>query len=313
MAKLRRFSGTPVSEGVRLEVGRYTVFAVRNQQRDISVRMRREPRKLLRVLMRVPLLRGIVRFFRNIVRFFDGITEAHELEPQRPVRGTKIENDLAKFLNVSPQSIVTLVSAVCLPVIAFMCLYAAPLGVEALLAHSFGASYSVIRWLVCIVRVLGFLLAVGLSARLRVFNRLLAYRAAINQSINCYECTGDVTTGAAARYPRCARRSEPAFMIGVMAISVVFFTLIPARNPLIYLPVRIGIVLIVAALLNEPVAALENADLTGVVPILRGPMDCIEQILTLRPDAEVLEVAVCAFQAALGDIEEAPDAEGDGA
>ena len=72
MAKLKRFGGTPVSEGVRLEVGKYTVFAVRNANRDISVRMRREPRKLLKMCMHVPFLRGITRLIRDIVRFLDG-------------------------------------------------------------------------------------------------------------------------------------------------------------------------------------------------------------------------------------------------
>ena len=76
MAKLKRFGGTPVSEGVRLEVGKYTIFAVRNSARDISVRMRREPRKLLKVCMQVPFLRGATRLIRDIMRFLDGLGEA---------------------------------------------------------------------------------------------------------------------------------------------------------------------------------------------------------------------------------------------
>ena len=309
MKKLRYFSGTPVAEGVRLEIDKYTVFAVRNAQRDISVRMRREPRKLLRFLMRVPLLRGIVRFIRNITRFFDGIGESHELEPQRPVRGTKIENALAKFLRVSPQSIVTLISAICLPILAFACLYAAPLGMETLLTQSAGASRAAVQWTTCAFRVLGFLAFCALAAHLRVFDRLLMYRGAINQAANCYESTGDVTVDAAAEYPRYARRSEPAFMIGVTVISIILFTLVPARNLWIYLPTRVGILLGVAALLGEPMRALENAELTTAVSVLRGPMDCIEALMTLPPDAEALEAAVCAFQAVTGDIEEIPDEE----
>lgn len=309
MKKLKYFSGTPVAEGVRLEVGKYTVFAVRNAQRDISVRMRREPRKLLCFLMRVPLLRGIVRFIRDITRFFDGIGESRELEPQRPVRGTKFENALAKSLRVSPQSIVTLVSAICLTVLAFACLYAAPQGVEMLLARRFGASPAAVQWTACAFRVLGFLAFCPLAAHLRVFNRLLTYRGAINAAANCYESTGDVTVDDAAEYPRFARRSEPAFMIGVTVISMILFTLVPARSLWIYLPARIGILLGVAALLGEPVRALENAEMTTAVSVLRGPMDCIEALMTLPPDAEALEAAVCAFQAVTGDIEEIPDEE----
>lgn len=309
MAKLRRFSGTPVSEGVRLEVGKYTVFAVRNAQKDISVRMRREPRKALRVLMRIPLVRGVTRFFRDVIRFFDGIAEAHELDPQRPVRGTRVENAVARFFRVSPQGLVTLVSALCLPLIFFFCMYAAPAGTERLMLHTFAAPDSAVRWTTCAVRVFGFLLAVGLSAHLRSFNRLLVYRAAINQASNCYACTGDVTLDAAAEYPRLARRSEPAFIIFVTAVSIILFTLIPSNRLWVYLPARIGILLGVAAVLNEPILALENAAMSPAVRVLRAPMDLIEHIMTRRPGQEPLEVAVCAFQAALGDLEEAPDEE----
>ena len=101
MAKLKRFSGTPVSEGVRIEVGKYTVFAVRNEDKDISVRIRREPRKALRTLMRIPLLRGITRLLRDIYRFFDGMNESAELHPQKAVQGGTFTRKTAKFLHDS--------------------------------------------------------------------------------------------------------------------------------------------------------------------------------------------------------------------
>ena len=137
MAKLRRFSATPVSEGVRLEVGKYTVFAVRNSEKDISVRVRREPRKLLRACMTVPFVRGAARLIRDVVRFFDGLAESAELDPQRPVRGTAPERLIARLLHIRPQTIATLLSAVLILPIAWVCLYAAPAGATMLLQDYF--------------------------------------------------------------------------------------------------------------------------------------------------------------------------------
>ena len=55
------------------------------------------------------------------------------------------------------------------------------------------------------------------------------------------------------------------------------------------------------------VLILESAEITPVISVLRGPMDLVELAATKKPDAKALEVAVCAFQAAMGEIEEIPE------
>ena len=167
MAKLRRFGGTPVAEGVRLEVGKYTVFAVRNADKDISVRMRREPRVILRTLMRIPLLRGAVRMLRDIHRFFDGLSESSELQPQQVVRGTSFERKVAQLLGVHPQRVVAWIDALLLLLIAALCLFAAPLGAEAFLLKYAGLPRAAVNGIVCALRILGFLLAIYLFATVR--------------------------------------------------------------------------------------------------------------------------------------------------
>lgn len=302
MAKLRHFGGTPVAEGVRLEVGKYTVFAVRKADKDIAVRMRREPRKLIRLLMRIPFLRGVTRLVRDVHRFFDGLSESAELQPQRVVRGTAPERAVARFFKTDPQSIVTLVSALLIPVIAFLCLYAAPTGVAMLLESQFPLSRAWINGITCGVRICGFLLAIPLVGRLRVFRRLLMYRCAINMVTNCYESHGELTPENAARCSRCTRRSEPAFLISVGIISLVLFSLVRTDGLLMSVLLRLLIIPGVAALLNEPFSALEVAEPNWATRILRAPIDLFQHMTTLEPHPQMLEVAVCAFRAALGEL-----------
>lgn len=304
MAKLRRFGGTPVAEGVRLEVGKYTVFAVRNADKDISVRMRREPRVLLRTMMRIPLVRGAVRMLRDIHRFFDGLSESSELEPQQIVRGTIVERRIAQLFGVHPQRIVAWIDAIAMLLIAFVCMYAVPLGAEALLLDYAGLTRAAVNGVVCAARICGFLLAIGLSCHLRLFRRMLMYRCAINKATNCYECHGALTLENAMEYPRYARRSEPAFLTAVMVMSMVLFSLIRTDGILLTLAVRLAILLGVAAVLNEPFSALETAELNWATRILRAPIDLIQHMTTLEPHPQVMEVALCAFRAALGEIDE---------
>ena len=304
MAKLKRFGGTPVSEGVRLEVGKYTVFAVRNANRDISVRMRREPRKLLKMCMHVPFLRGITRLIRDIVRFLDGLGEAAELNPLRAVRGTKVQRSIARAFGMHPQSLATLLSGILIPIIAFGFLFAAPEGAEAFFQDYFSPTRLQLNWMVCAVRIVAALLGIGFICRLQVINRLCMYKGAFNKVLNCYECRDEISIENAADYPIITRRSEPVFLMGVLILSLIGFTFIRTDGILLTALARILIVLAVAAIFNEPYSALESADMTLAVRITRAPMDWMQHITVLEPTNQMLEVAVCAFQAALGEKNE---------
>lgn len=301
MAKLKRFSGTPVSEGIRLEVGKYTVFAVRNAQRDISVRMRREPRKLLRACMHIPFLRGVTRLLRDIYRFFDGLGECAELNPHRPACGTKVERALARLLKIHPQNIVAMTSAPLIVLILFIGLYAAPEGAEALLRDHFDLQRSALNLAVCGMRVVSMLMSVGLICRLRGIRRLCMYKGALNKAINCYECRDELTLQNVSRYPIHARRSESAFLLTVLAVSMVLFAGIPLQGILVTLLIRIAMLLAAAAVVNELFCALESAPLSLPVRILRAPMDLLQYATTLEPQSQMLEVVLCAFEAVLAE------------
>jgi len=304
MAKLKRFSGTPVSEGVRIEVGKYTVFAVRNEDKDISVRIRREPRALLRTCMRIPLLRGITRMLRDIYRFFDGISESAELRPQKVMQGNAFERKFAKFLHVHPQSLCAFFSACLIPILAFLLLYAAPEGAEAFLFAQTALPRFWINFAVCIVRIVCLLMGIWAASNLKVCRRLSMYRSAINQVTNCYECRDEITVENALQYPRWSRRSEPAFLTGVAVCSMVLFAFLRIDNIFLAAAARVLIIFGVAAVFNEPYSALEAAKLNIFTRILRAPMDLVQHMTTIAPHPQIMEVAVSAFQAALGEGDE---------
>ena len=105
-------------------------------------------------------------------------------------------------------------------------------------------------------------------------------------------------------YPNCTRRSEAAFLICVMIVSMILFSWIRTDGVLLTLATRLAILLGVAAVLNEPFSALEAAELNWATRILRAPIDLIQHMTTLEPHPQVMEVALCAFRAALGEIDE---------
>ncbi len=300
MGKLRNISGTPVAEGVRLEAGTTTVFAVRNEKKDIAIRMRKEPRALLRTGMKIPLVRGIVRLFRDLFRFFDGISESAELEPQHIVRGSSAERWIARIFHVRPQTIVAWVSAILVPIIGVICLWAAPKGAELFLRQYFSTTRALANGITAAVRIVGALAFVGVTARLRVINRLCMYRGAINQVQNCYECRDEINVENAAQYPIIGRRSEGAYLLIVLIISLALFPLLHPAGIWLGALQRIGVVLGVAAIANEPIHAMECAEMTAAVRIIRIPYNLLQYMTCAKAHQQMLEVAVCAFNALLG-------------
>ena len=155
----------------------------------------------------------------------------------------------------------------------------------------------------------GLLAAVWLVCRLRVFKRLSMYQGAINQVLNCYESREEVRAESAAEHSLLARRSETAFLVWTLSVSLLLFPLIKPQNFALTAAARVGVLLGVAALINEPFLALEEARLTLPVRILRAPVDFIQHMTTLEPHPQMLEVAVCAFDAAMGKARGETDAE----
>lgn len=304
MGKLRSIGGTPVAEGVRLESGSATVFAVRNAKKDIAVRIRREPRALLRTGMRIPLVRGVVRLFRDLFRFFDGISESAELEPQQIVRGNALDRWLARVLRVHPQTIAAWTSALMVPMLAIICLWAAPEGAELFLRQYFDMTRAAVNAIVCVVRIFCALAFVGLTAQLRVVRRLNMYRGAINQALNCYEDRAEITVDNIAQYPIIGRRSECAYLTIILVLSMALFPLLHPAGLWMGALQRIGIILGVAAIANEPIHAMECAEMTLPVRILRAPYNLLQYMTCAKAHPQMLEVVVCAFNAILGKITE---------
>lgn len=85
MAKLKRVSGFPVAEGVRLDVGKYTILAVRNARKGhIAAHAPRARAGSPARSSASPLRAASPRLALDVARFFSGVSESAELDPQRP-------------------------------------------------------------------------------------------------------------------------------------------------------------------------------------------------------------------------------------
>ena len=290
---------TPVAEGVRIQVGNATAFAVRQDSKDVALRLRREYHPARDAMERIPFLRGIVRLITSVADFLDGVSESAQLMPQQIVKGTRFEQRFATLFRIHPTSLVASLSILAVLFLIGGLVIAGPWALVKFVLPRYELSREAINAIACATRVLAMLLCALLVPRLRVVDRFAMYRGAINRVLNA--APGDdglVTQQAAEKASFLSRRSDAAFILTVLILSVIAFALIRTFTLPIQLLVRVLTVLAIAAVLNEPIRALERAKATPLVNALLGPQLLLERCLTRRPHAQMVEVAVYAYNAA---------------
>ena len=296
---------TPVAEGVRIQVGSVTAFAVRQDSKDVALRLRREYHPARDAMERIPFLRGIVRLITSVADFLDGVSESAQLMPQQIVKGTRFEQRFATLFRIHPTSLVASLSILAVLFLIGGLVIAGPWALVKFVLPRYELSREAINAIACATRVLAMLLCALLVPRLRVVDRFAMYRGAINRVLNA--APGDdglVTQQAAEKASFLSRRSDAAFILTVLILSVIAFALIRTFTLPIQLLVRVLTLLAIAAVLNEPIRALERAKATPLVNALLGPQLLLERCLTRRPHAQMVEVAVYAYNAAKEDDRE---------
>ena len=251
---------TPVAEGVRIQVGNATAFAVRQDSKDVALRLRREYHPARDAMERIPFLRGILRLVLSVADFLDGVSESAQLMPQQIVKGTRFEQRFAELFRIRPTSLVAALSALAILLLIGGLVIAGPWALARFVLPRYELSRTAINAVACAARVLAMLLCALLVPRLRVVDRFAMYRGAINRVLNA--APGDdglVTQEAAERASHLSRRSDAAFILTVLMLSVIAFALIRTFTLPVQLLVRVLTVLAIAAVLNEPLRALERA------------------------------------------------------
>ena len=289
----------PVAEGARFTMGSATAFAVRREEKDIALRIRRERRPLQQAMSRTPFVRGMQRLIRATFGLIDGISESAELYPQRVSRGNRLERGAGELFQFHPESLVGLLSGLAIPVLLLGLIWGLPLAVERLLLSNLALARRWTNGIMCAIRILCAWLALFLCGRLRVVKRLCMYRGAINKVLNAYEDYHRAPTlDEALDAEHIYHRSDAAFLMVVLALSFVAFACIRTFTLPVQLLVRVLTVFAVAGIINEPIQALEHLRLTHPLSALLAPYRGLERLFVMEPNDQMVEVALCAFNAA---------------
>lgn len=160
-----------------------------------------------------------------------------------------------------------------------------------------------------IVRVAIFIFYVWLIGRMSDIKRMFSYHGAEHKTIHCYEHGLELTPENARQFPRLHVRCGTAFLIMVMLIAIVVYTVLPLDGIIASLGISgpaAFVLLIVARIVFLPIIAGISYEITvkwagshpenPLVKVVLWPGMQMQRLTTNEPDDSMLECAIAAMK-----------------
>lgn len=160
-----------------------------------------------------------------------------------------------------------------------------------------------------VMRVLIFVFYVWLIGRMKDIKRMFAYHGAEHKTIHCYEHGLELTPANARQFPRLHVRCGTAFLIMVMIIAILVYTIIPLDIPIAALgfegPAAFALLMVVRIILMPVIAGI-SYEITvkwagshpdnPLVRVVLWPGMQMQRLTTNEPDDGMLECAIAAME-----------------
>jgi uncharacterized protein YqhQ len=155
---------------------------------------------------------------------------------------------------------------------------------------------NLIEGVIQIALLIGYMWLIG---RIPEVRRLFGYHGAEHKTINAYEAGAELTPEVVASYPIEHPRCGTAFLLTVMLVGVLLFSLIGRPDlPLLLLSRVIGIP-IIAGIAYELIRFTAKHIDNPLVQVMVKPNLALQHLTTRTPDLQMIEVAIAAFKRVL--------------
>ncbi len=298
--------GQAVLEGVMMRAKGSIATAVRAPSGSIVVRKEKFTSLGERYrILRLPVLRGAVGLVEMMIIGLRTLNFSASV-----ALGETGENGEAAPKPSSTASlVVTLIISLALAIGIFFLL---PLTVATKVFHidQNPLLFNLVAGAIRVVLLLLYLYGISLA---KDIHRLFQYHGAEHKSVFAFELNAPLDVEHAIRFTRFHPRCGTSFVLLVMLLSIVLFSLLDAFTllfvPVLTLPIRFAthtpFVAVVGGIAYEILKFSAKRSGTRFGRIIAAPGLWLQRITTKEPDASMMEVALAALRAALGKEEPA--------
>ena len=149
-----------------------------------------------------------------------------------------------------------------------------------------------------LVRIVMFVIYILVISRMEDIRRVFEYHGAEHKTIHCFENGLDLTAENAQQFYTLHPRCGTSFLMFVMVISLVLFSLLGWPSLAMRILSRILLMPVVASLSYE-VLRWAGRSSNPVVEFLSLPGLLLQKLTTREPDEKQLEIGICALKSVL--------------
>ena len=154
-----------------------------------------------------------------------------------------------------------------------------------------------------LIKICIFLLYIWGVSHMSDIKRVFEYHGAEHKTIAAYEAGAELTAENAKKYSRLHPRCGTSFLLIVMVISILMFSLFSWKNVWIRICYRLLLLPVVAGVSYE-IIKLAGKRPDGIVGLLTKPGLWLQKLTTREPDESQLEVAIAAMKAVIPENKE---------
>lgn len=283
--RLPSYGGQALIEGVLMRGKHSLAAAFRKPDGEIVIETEELPAAYKGSLMKIPVLRGLLLLWDALglgTRYLTKSANYQAADESEKIEGKSL------FLTMGLSFAIGIGIFFLLP---------------ALVAHLVGNWINLSNWLSNLIEgLIRLLILIGYMAAVRKMPdiyRVFQYHGAEHKTINAYEARIELTPenlmSVSVFHPRCGT----AFLLTLVIISILVFTLLGPMGLLLKLTTRVLLIPVLAGISYEVLRWTANHRHNPIVAVLIKPNLMLQKLTTAEPDASMLEVAIKSFSTML--------------
>ncbi len=290
------YGGQAVLEGVMMRGRTFMAVAVRAPDKNIVVRSEPLPMRLYGgIVQKIPLVRGMtmlwdalglgmkaLMFSADIQMADTGGDPAADAKPAEPASLSK------------PLAWTTVVVALIFGVGVF---FVTPLAVVGLAEHILGGASTLwsnlAEGLIRLALLVGYVALIGLMPDVK---RVYAYHGAEHMTIHAWEHNDPLDPAHVGRYPPAHPRCGTAFLLEVVAISIVLFAVLGTPDWWLRVLSRVVLIPVIAGIAYELLRLGGKYPESAFMKAIVAPGLLLQALTTRYPDESQMEVAIASMQ-----------------
>lgn len=150
-----------------------------------------------------------------------------------------------------------------------------------------------------VIRMAFFLLMIFGFSKMRDIRRVFEYHGAEHKTVYAWEAGEDLTVANASRHPRQHPRCGTSFLMIVMLVSIVLFSVVKFDSLLLNMLTRIALIPVIAGISYEIIRAAGKKETSAVFSFITRPGIWLQNLTTREPSEDQLEVAIYALKESL--------------